>query len=441
MRTIMAFATHGDGMTLALDLAPVNVPDQGVSFPVVVPNGAEEGIEAVGGSLAALLTNHPAVKGALTAALAANVDAPPSPLYFDVRAPAADALLWEALFVGPPVGFCALDHRWPIGRIASVRRELDVRVFVPPLRIVAVLAANGRRGLPQFKALLAAVSATRPDGTVPVTLHVIVSEDEVFDAATAAAAADGRVSVERIAGSEPAIARQIAAALPHVLHVLSHGGTSGGVWSLFLATPGDDRPDADPMHRGSVTLRAATLTRALQPSNPWLVVLSACATAAVPGDGPALANELASSGVPAVVGMRRMVDLTAMNRFCAEFYPQVLALVDGQLSLGRGASVDWAAALTDPRTVLSDGNPCATDAWTDPVLYAQNQPLQVVMTQVPASRAPAAPPDVITLAERQGELARWRSFLSTLDASTPQDVVDEVRTMIAKLEAALGGAA
>ena len=182
------------------------------------------------------------------------------------------------------------------------------------------------------------------------------------------------------------------------------------------------------------------LTEALQPSKPWLVVLSACATAAVSGDGPALANELASSGIPAVVGMRRIVDLTAMDRFCGEFYPQVLALVDGQLAPGQGVSVDWAAALTDPRTVLRGDPEGVDDAWTDPVLYAQNQPLQVVMTQAAPSVPAPPPPEVLALAERQGELARWRSFLATLDASTPQDLVDDVREMIAKLEAGLGGA-
>jgi hypothetical protein len=72
-----------------------------------------------------MLNTHPRVKDALAVALSAAPGAPPSPLYFDVRAAAADALLWEALYVGR-----RLDHvletrrRWRGGggRCRSPRR-------------------------------------------------------------------------------------------------------------------------------------------------------------------------------------------------------------------------------------------------------------------------------------------------------------------------------
>ena len=356
MRTVMTFATQGDGMTLTLDLAPANIAGQGESVVVVVPDGTAEGVEAVGGALATVLNSHPTVKDALRLVLAANASAPPSPLYFDVRAPAADALLWEALFVGPPVGFCALDRRWPVGRIASDRQPVEGRVFTPPLRIVAVLAANGRRGLPQFEAMRKAVTAERPEGSIPAVLHVIAAEDEVVDAATRAAAADPRVTVTRITGNAPDIAAQIDAARPHVLHVLSHGGRlPGPTWALFLATSAET---PTPRQRGSVSMSATMLVQALEKSKPWLVVLGACSTADATDDGPALAHRIASSDiVPAVVGMRRMVDLTTMDRFCKQLYPQVLARVDATLTAGEAADLDWAAALTDPRIVLSGARP------------------------------------------------------------------------------------
>jgi hypothetical protein len=50
-------------------------------------------------------------------------------------------------------------------------------------------------------------------------------------------------------------------------------------------------------------------------------VLSACDTAEA-ADGPALAHALVAGGIPAVVGMRRLVDLTDANRFCAALYPE-----------------------------------------------------------------------------------------------------------------------
>jgi CHAT domain len=55
-------------------------------------------------------------------------------------------------------------------------------------------------------------------------------------------------------------------------------------------------------------------------------VLSACDTAEA-ADGPALAHALVAGGIPAVVGMRRLVDLTDANRFCAALYPEVLAAI------------------------------------------------------------------------------------------------------------------
>lgn len=446
MRTIMSFATQGAGVTLSLDRAPANIAGQGESVLVTITGVPAAGTQTIGASLAAVLNGHPRVKSALESALSAVIGSPPSPLYFDTRTPLADALLWEALYVGPPVGFCALDQRWPVGRIATTRRELDVRLFVPPLRIVAVLAANGREGRPQFAAILAAVTADRPSGAVPAVLHVIASEDAVIDAATAAAANGAPVTVERIAGTQPDVARQITDAQPHILHVLSHGGLFGAVWSLFLATAADDHPGADPQQRGSVPLPAAELARALQPVNPWLVVLGACATADATANGPALANELASAGVPTVVGMRRLVDLRAMNQFCKALYPQVLELVDKTLVQGRGAPLDWVAALTGPRSVLGAPDPNECDTWTDPVLYAQHQTLQVVMTGSPAAadtRGGDVRPTsaVIDLAARRGELAQWQSFLVNLDPETPSAVHSEVRAKIAALESALPGGA
>ena len=57
-----------------------------------------------------------------------------------MMAASADELPWEQIY-DVQHGFCALDERWPIGRIARRRRQIKVRTFEPPLRIVAVLSA------------------------------------------------------------------------------------------------------------------------------------------------------------------------------------------------------------------------------------------------------------------------------------------------------------
>ena len=98
--------------------------------------------------------------------------------------------------------------------------------------------------------------------------------------------------------------------------MLCHGGMSAGVRTLALATAADF---AGQEETGLVRLKVADLVGALAKCNPWLVVLAACETAES-GDGPALAHDLANSGVPAVIGMRRLVDIGDTDRFCAALY-------------------------------------------------------------------------------------------------------------------------
>ena len=169
------------------------------------------------------------------------------------------------------------------------------------------------------------------------------------------------------------------------------------------------------------------------------MILSACETAeaATIQDGPALAHALVSAGIPAVIGMRRLVDLTDTNRFCAELYPELLAIVSDALQpIGppnqpQGVRIiDWASALTAPRRAMSGADPCAVDSWTDPVLYVQDDALRVF----PPSQQ-LSPSGYATL---RAKLDQFQGYLETLDpATTAPGIIDEVRDRIAELEAAL----
>ncbi|NUK12345.1 CHAT domain-containing protein [Streptomyces lunaelactis] len=405
MRTVVSFEPLGDRTLLKLEDAPTNIPGLGEPDFTELPTPAGTLVDR-GKALRALLARHPSVGQGMATAFAQPAGAAPGPLYFHVVSARADVLPWEQLF-DTQHGFCALDRRWPIGRIACRHQRVQPRSFVPPLRIVAVLSAAQQDGTKQLEALLN-VATTTDGAAIGVHLHVISAQEEVLKAARAAGRPE--VTVEGLPGTPPELERRITAARPHILHVLCHGGAFGGVRTLAFATLKDF--DANEK-TGSVRLKVPDLVSILRPCAPWLVVLSACATAES-SDTLALAHDLVAEGegIPAVAGMRRLVDITDTNRFCKALYPEVLsavrAAVDTQPREPR--EIDWAAVFTAPRVVLSQPDPERADAWTDPVLYVQDDPLVVFPGSLRLS-----PADFATL---RGYLDFWEEYVATFDPLT-----------------------
>jgi hypothetical protein len=422
--TIIRFERQGRSVLMILDQAPpLFDPDSSKIDLKTLTDGTLVGL---GQQLVKMLLRRDPVKTVLGSALSMPVTEARSPLYFHMRALAADAVPWEQLHVDG-IGFYAL--KWPIGRIADRAGEVRARSFKPPLRVVAVLSAAGRDGRDQLEAIHDAVQ----NAGMPVELHVISGDDRVLDAA---AGRPGVIS-QPIAANSPALCDQIAAAKPHVLHVLCHGGEASGVRLLNFGLFDDfDAARAE----GSLRVSVADLVQALEACDPWLVVLSACETAAASdlASGRALAHDMVGKGVTAVIGMRRLVDLTATNRFCRALYPEVLAAIRGATEPAgqdRPAerTIDWASALPRPRLVMRDGGHPDSDSWLDPVLYVQNDKLRVL--------APRQSPE--ESASLQGKLEMLRKFLAAQDPSTLEPgVLAEVQQHIAETEAklaALGG--
>jgi hypothetical protein len=430
-RTVVSFEPLGSTTVFKLEDAPNEVPGLGENATADVTPLPGGDLIGQGTTLLARLSSHPPVKAGLDQALSLPATAQPSPLYFHVFAKAADELPWEQLYAAPH-GFCALDRRWPVGRIARRRRPLNDRSFAPPLRIVAALSAARQTGTHQLAAILEALD--RPDAVaIGVHVHVISGEQAVLDAVDAAIAA-GRSNLTRevLAGTAPAVVQQILDGRPHLLHLLCHGGAVAGVRTLALATTADFDGDEE---TGGVRLKVADLVAGLARSDPWLVVLAACESAQA-GEGTALAHDIVDNGVPAVIGMRRLVDLAATNQFCRALYPELLATVRAAVDPAGPPGVrvvDWASALTGPRTVLGGADPVALDAWTDPVLYAQEDPLRVF----PPSPF-LSPADFAGL---RGQLDAWEHFLARLDAATADPgVLATAQAEIARLHMALAAA-
>jgi CHAT domain len=418
-RTIIRLEKSGKSVQVVLDKAPVLFDPNSWKInlqKIIGVTLVERGQELLG-----LLIKRDPVKTVLGSTFKHPVNSPPSPLYFHIRALAADPIPWEQLHV-KDIGFCALDARWPIGRIAGREDAVRGRPFKSPLRVVAVLSAAGRDGSEQLAALRAAVD----NAGFPVQLHVISGDESVLAAATGA-----NITSASIAGNAPDFCTQIVEAKPHVLHLLCHGGAEAGVSLLSFGRLDDFDTGRS---EGRLRLPVSDLVGALQKCDPWLVVLAACESAGGAADvanGRALAHEMVEDGITAVIGMRRLVDLTDTNRFCEHLYPGVLAeireairpLADGESG---ERTIDWAVTLTTPRKVMSDGDPAAADSWLDPVLYAQREELRIFPPQ-------RLSPEEI--AELEGRRDQFRDFLAKQHTTTLRPEVEaEVRAQIADAE-------
>jgi CHAT domain len=432
-RTVISFERLGRDTVFKLEDAPIDINGIGDNEIADISPPPGDTLSERGRALLERLVKHPPVKHGLAAALAIPPGGAPVPLYFHMLAAGADQLPWELIY-DPQHGFFALDKRWPVGRIAARRRRVEGRAFTPPLRLVAVLSAAGRDGLPQLEALLAAVSSDDA-AAIGTHLHVISAQEDLLDAASNAP----NVSCEVIAGTAPGLEQQIAVAKPHILHLLCHGGATAGLRTLAFATLADQDVAASGAGgeepTGSLRLTVPSLLGALRSSDPWLLVLSACDTAEA-ADGPALAHDLAAAGLPAVVGMRRLVDLGDTNLFCKALYPEVLAAVRTAVDPNgppTGRRIDWAASLTAPKVSMTGEDSSIVDSWTDPVLYVQDDWLEVF----PGSPA-LSPTDYTRL---KGQLDTWERYLATLDpATTNPAVIAEVLDKIASLRVQLAQA-
>jgi hypothetical protein len=289
--------------------------------------------------------------------------------------------------------------------------------------------------MPQLRALLGALGG-QDAAAIGVSLHVISGEEEVCQAATGPG-----VTSELIAGNVPGLTEQIVKAQPDILHLLCHGGVVAGVRTLAFGRISDfDQPTAE--ESGSVRLPVDELTSALDKVDPWLVVLNACETAgaeASSGSRP-LAHELVYNGVPAAIGMRRLIDLTNANRFSEELYPSLLRVAGEALKPSGAAGsqqavriIDWASALSLPRRVLGEPDPSLRDSWTDPVLYVQEAPLRVFLptVEIPSDQ----------YAQVRARLDKFLGLRAVLGPdATAGDLIRELDTRIAELKAVLGQA-
>jgi hypothetical protein len=277
-------------------------------------------------------------------------------------------------------------------------------------------------GVRQLELIAAAV------GTLDFArLHVISGHDDVIAEARKRQEDGARISVEGIGETDQRVAEQIIRAEPHVLHIFSHGSQVNNTRMLNLADRNDAAANQD---TGKINLSTVLLARALKVCQPWLVVLAACESAEPLGpQDPALARALVTSGVPAVIGMRRQVDVVVMHRVVGALYDAICQRMAQLVSAGSPRqfdTLDWAPALTGARTANTNPSPEQNDTWSDPVLYANLSFLQVSVTEPDV--------DTDTLEHKRGELDEWLRLRDQFPPGTPADVIADTKRKISELK-------
>lgn len=397
-------------------------------------------VKCAGTRLFELLSNHTAVKDAMTLALAAPLDKV-APLYVYLKSGQAEGLPWETLYV-PQAKFLALDSRWPIARIAGSLRAVPVmnNTFRPPLKVTLLLAAAGIDATPEWEAFYGALKNT----PLELELQVFVCQSELRGAIESLH--DQRIIVDYLP-TKPDLFAAVKIFAPHILHFFCHGATDGGPY-LQLAT----LVDWDGLSpRGSMIIEPNDLypfssTNVGGSGNTWLVTLNCCQGSAPIEDAYSLARSLVSNGFPVVVGMREVIASNDAYVFCKAFYSAILEILQEVEQRGQvGADfieVDWAKALYSARTQLcdrhSDGLPVSTAAakckeWTLPVIYVRPE---TFMLRFRGTNPNLSPHDVEALRAQLKALRSTRTFMLTI-SGVPKQAFDDIDKRITELEANL----
>ena len=235
---------------------------------------------------------------------------------------------WELLYRKDTEEFLALSRGTPIVRALDVPRPAEVRVYRPPLRILAVLA--------------------RDPGSSPLNL------EEELKQLRESLEEDPEIRLETLEDPDTQTLRNALDQKDiHILHYMGHGvfEPQSGEGALLFGGPGGRMP---------VTGRHL-VTKVRDLDELRLVVLNACKTAVLAGEaeqGPfaGVAAALVLGGLPAVVAMQSSIRDIHSVAFTSAFYRR----------LARGMPVE--EAVTEGRQAILSHEP-ETASWAIPVLF------------------------------------------------------------------------
>lgn len=462
-RTVIDVHLGGQGGSFQIWLSePAHAPGATTvhPFPYAITDPAPKAfhgghvrLNEIGEYIVGCLSAHPAVKERLDGLLNAGRDARES--VFVRLPPEAESLPWEALFANG--SFLALDRRWPIARMSlQARAESRTRNFQPPLKILAVLAADGEQATGEWSGLLASLERAK----FPVSVKALVAEDPLHQQIAATDSPRVSTDVDYVPPTLDEFTQVIETFRPNILHFFCHGRFVGGKSYLEIGTRLSHRQEAEGKPRSPLFVESSNLPTSTLGDVLWLATLNCCKTAATPGDGGSLVFSLVSAGVPVVAGMREPVSVPDANAFSRGFYRALVELLAPARKPGKSTPIDWASALYEPRMALCDAHrgtqpaPVAAQTnreWILPVLYVNGGEFTLVgrrkaRTGGRVSRGlkhvtqPRAAPS-LTASERASMETELHllSELADREFGLPADKLEALRRGIAEVEAGLYG--
>lgn len=359
-----AFLTEPTGYPRGSELFPFAY-DQADPEPTRFADGTL-GTDDIGDYILRKLSEHPAIVQAFSTVGTKNGSS--APIYVRIDA-LGEGIPWETLFANQ--SFVALDPRWPIGRVSLSMPgspSAGARMFRPPARVLAVLAAAGIDATQEWFEIRHAL------GKLPFEVDVLalVAQDKLLHVVRTGNPRNLSVTAEFVGPGRELIG-QVTGFRPNILHFFCHGGAAGSPSSLDIAT----RSTAN-RSRGGVSFELNDFPVGNPTDDLWLVVINAC-EGAHPAEGTgSLVSSLADRGVPAVAGMREVVSVDDAHAFSKGFYRALVEMLAPLGSAGGPVTVDWPAALREARLQICEkhrGNDSCTVAarrlrqWAQPVMY------------------------------------------------------------------------
>jgi len=389
-------------------------------------------VKQVGKQLFKRLAKHQAVGMALDQ-LVLNNNVQRSSLYIRVAGDDAESLPWETL-CSPKGDFLALDHRWPMGRMAdppSGNQSPIERAFEPPLRILAVLSAPPIDARPEWDALYSAIRDER------LKLHLEVYVCQLDLKVHIESLGDPRIHVNLVPNKASDLLDEIQAFRPHLLHFFCHGSTQSQPRLVFGNIAGWLTQESN------LTITADDLRQRPEiVQMVWLLTLNCCDGAAVGKNVASIAWSLVKgNGFPAVIGMREPVASADANLFTEAGYLAILAEINRCVGPSPDPpDIEWASILYQPRRKLAethaDGHPTTAAAaaetrqWTLPVIYVRPQ---IFRLRPPSTETGLTDKQRRELQVELNKLLEGREFFKRLP-DVPPDMIEELNRRIDSLE-------
>ncbi|WP_298241138.1 CHAT domain-containing protein [uncultured Bradyrhizobium sp.] len=352
--------------------------DKGVPLDLDAISAASKlSVRAGGTKIYEELCKNREVKKAIDRAL----DGEAQPIYINAWSIPAQGIRWESLWAGDPARFVSLSQTSSVARIAGTDTARNPARFKPPLRILAVISAEGRPAGPEWDELRQAIEFAQPTG-LPIQVHVVTGDAALY-AALQAAPAVNWLTYAAVPDTVDALSLEIEKFKPHVLHFFCHGQVDAG--NAYLEIQGN-------VEELQLSIRELTQVTGLE--DVWLVVLNSCLGGASLEGSPSMAYRIVSDGkVPFAIGATENVDVRDANRFTRAFYKRLLFSF-GESIKAAGANdvltLEWRQALYAAREAINKANqdtPETCTEWILPVLFEHRTRLQLIMPQPQAAGA------------------------------------------------------